>query len=165
LRQLVLMLSPQNALAKMEVVPIAEIAKQPAVAQDRLQPPVDGQVISSRLPPASANGLPSVGTSRASWRPGWGFLISSALPATRCWPVGSNDSIKDEELWRSGNCVQTRSHPHVRLRPSSAPSANGLSLEIALNRQFDPSSGLSNLSMPLIIISNFCLQGKLLFYQ
>ena len=41
--QLMLMVSPESPLAKHDSVPVSEIARQPLLlAQDRIQPPVDG---------------------------------------------------------------------------------------------------------------------------
>src|SRR5258705_13183865 len=102
--QLMLMVSPQNALAKMEVVPISEIAKQPLLL------PKTGysrRVMDKLFRPYASHmqirmELPSVGMIKSFVAAGLGVSIISASFARDQVLAGRVKliPIKGEELWR-----------------------------------------------------------------
>jgi DNA-binding transcriptional LysR family regulator len=102
--QLMLMVSPQNPLAKLEVVPISEIAKQPLLlpktgfsrrVMDKLFRPYSAQ-LQIRME------LPSVGMIKSFVAAGLGVSIISASFARDQVLAGRVKliPIKGEELWR-----------------------------------------------------------------
>ncbi len=159
--QLMLMVSPQNALAKLEVVPISEIAKQPLLLpktgysrrlMDKLFRPYASH-LQVRME------LPSVGMIKSFVAAGLGVsLISSSFARDQ---VLAGQSQADSHQGRravagTGDRLPSRPYPHPRyLDLHQHRPAVSLRLEVA----HWTAIGLSNLSMPSIIISNFCLQA------
>src|ERR1700722_17432815 len=116
--QLMLMVSPQNALAKLEVVPKKEISKQSLLlpktgysrrVMDKLFRPYAAQ-LQVRME------LPSVGMIKSFVAAGLGVSLISSSCACDQVLAGRVKliPIKDEELWRELGIAYRRDRTHTR---------------------------------------------------
>jgi DNA-binding transcriptional LysR family regulator len=116
--QLMLMVSPQNPLAKLDVVPVSEIAKQPLLLpktgfsrrlMDKLFRPYAAQ-LQVRME------LPSVGMIKSFVAAGLGVSLISASFARDQLLAGRVKliPIKDEELWRELGLAYRRDRTQTR---------------------------------------------------
>jgi DNA-binding transcriptional LysR family regulator len=116
--QLMLMVSPQNALAKLEVVPVSEIAKQPLLL------PKTGysrRVMDKLFRPYASHlqvrmELPSVGMIKSFVAAGLGVSLISSSFARDQVLAGRVKliPIKEEELWRELGIAYRRDRTHTR---------------------------------------------------
>jgi len=116
--QLMLMVSPQNALAKLDVVPVSEVAKQPLLL------PKTGysrRVMDKLFRPYAAHlqirmELPSVGMIKSFVAAGLGVSLISSSFAKDQVLAGRVKliPIRDQELWRELGIAYRRDRTHTR---------------------------------------------------
>ena len=116
--QLMLMVSPQNALAKLDVVPVSEVAKQPLLL------PKTGysrRVMDKLFRPYAAHlqirmELPSVGMIKSFVAAGLGVSLISSSFAKDQVLAGRVKliPIRDQELWRELGLAYRRDRTHTR---------------------------------------------------
>jgi DNA-binding transcriptional LysR family regulator len=116
--QLMLMVSPQNALAKLDVVPVSEVAKQPLLL------PKTGysrRVMDKLFRPYASHlqirmELPSVGMIKSFVAAGLGVSLISSSFAKDQVLAGRVKliPIRDQELWRELGIAYRRDRTHTR---------------------------------------------------